>query len=903
VELDEEVQSHLHMAAQERIEQGETAEQARTSAIREFGNVGLVKEVTRDMWGWRWLETLLQDLRYGLRQLRRSPGLTTVIVLSLALGIGANTTVFTLTDAVMIKMLPVKNPHQLILLGWVSQGKSFDISTTGYGLPDSQGREGRMSFAYPLVQQLRAQGNAFSSVFGFVPMGFGKESVSLSVDGQTTIVDGAMVTGEYFSGLGVIPATGRLITNADVNQSAPRVAVISYSFWTGRFGRAPSVPGKAVFINGVPFTVVGVTPQEFFGVQPGVSPDVWVPLVREERLVPWGNSPVATQMWTRPDWWWVMIMARLKPGVSEQEALAAANGPFLQSAMAAAKKGLKLTEAPQLVCVPASRGLDMMRNWISRPLWLLTVVVGLVLLIACANIATLLLAHAAARQREIGVRLALGASRWRLVRQLLTESVSVSAVGGFLGLLVAQWGSRPLLVLMAGDTTSLDLGRHADLPVLGFCAGVSVLTGILFGLAPAIRATQADATPNLKKSGSGFAMMGSRFSLGNALVIVQVALSLVLLVGAGLLVRTLFNLDNQNLGFNRQSLLLFAIDPTKSGYEGRRVLSLCDTLRERLQAVPGVRAVTSSELALLTGWMNNSPIGIEGSQPKSVQETSVEWDAVGPDFFETMGIRVLLGRSIDRRDTSDSPKVAVINEALARHYFSDGNPIGRQFSFSDKFDPTNAYEIVGVVENAKYESLRTDPQMLYVPMAQQKNAYPGRTYFEVRTAGDPRAFIPTIRSAVREIDRSLGLEDVKTQTQQIEEDLTQERMFAELCSFFGLLALGLASVGLYGLMAYSVTQRTNEIGIRMALGAQRKQVLYMVLRKSVALVAVGAAVGLAAALAATRLIVSELYGLKPTDPLTLGLATCFMLAVAALAAYVPARRATKVDPMVALRYE
>jgi predicted permease len=437
---------------------------------------------------------------------------------------------------------------------------------------------------------------------------------------------------------------------------------------------------------------------------------------------------------------------------------------------------------------------------------------------------------------------------------------------------------------------------------MGFCASVSTLTGILFGLAPAIRATRVDVAPSLKESASGFAMLASRLPLGRALVIVQVALSLLLLVGAGLFVRTLSNLGSQNLGFNRHNLLMFAIDPTKSGYEGQRILRLCDNIRERLQAVPGVKAVTFSEIALVTGWMNNCPIAIEGYQARSGQDMGVEWDAVGPGFFETMGIRLLLGRPIDRRDTSNSPKTAVVNEAVARYFFGEGNPIGRRFSLGEKLDPAETFEIVGVVENAKYADLRTDPRMVYIPNAQEKSSL-GRMYFEVRTVADPTAFVAAIRSAIREIDPSLGLEGVKTQTKRIEEALTEEHMLAELCSFFAVLALGLAAIGLYGLMAYSVARRTNEIGVRMALGAQPKQVLYMILQQSVGLVAVGIVAGLLLAIATTRLIASELYGLKPTDPFTFGFATFFMLAVAALAAYFPARRATKVDPMVALRYE
>jgi predicted permease len=900
-----ELEAYLEIETDENIARGMSPEEARYAARRKLGNLTLIREEIYRMNSLAWLETLWQDFRYAFRQLQRSPGLAAVIVLSLTLGIGANTAVFTLTDAVMFKLLPVKSPQQLVLLGWVrSRGKAFDVTTFGYGIPDPQGRgrEVRASFAYPLIQQMRAQGDAFSGVFGFVPMGWSKESLSVVIGGQASAADGVMVTGDYFTGLGIVPVVGRVISDADMKANAPRVAVISYGYWTRRFGRDPSAAGTAIFINGLPFTIVGVAPPEFFGVQPGQAPDIWIPLVKEARLVPWGASSYSGDMWTRPDSWWVMIMARLKPGVSEQAALAAAQGPFLASAMAAAKKDLKPGEAPQLVFVPASRGLDTISWQFSQPLRVLTVVVALVLLIACANIATLLLARATARQREIGVRLTLGASRWRLIRQLLTESVVLSTIGGILGLLLAQWACRALLLLMSTENVALDLGQRPDATVLGFCAGVSVLTGILFGLVPAIRAARVEVAPTLKGSGSTFAMLGSRLRLGKALVIVQVGLSLVLLVGAGLFVRTLVNVERQNLGFNRHNLLIFAIDPAKSGYQTQRILRLCENVRERLQAVPGVRAVTYSSLALLTGWVSNGPIAIEGFQQKPGQDMEVYWDRVGPGFFETMGIRLLLGRTIDRRDTSTSPKVAVVNEALARYFFGEGNPIGRRFSLDEKLDPAKAFEIVGVVENAKYADLRTDPRMLYIPNAQEESSL-GRMFFEIRTAGDPTAFIGAIRGAIREIDASLALESVKTQTQQMDESVTQERMFAELCSFFSLLALGLAAIGLYGLMAYSVGRRTNEIGIRMALGAQRKQVFLMVLRQSIGLVALGVVAGLLAAVATTRLIASQLFGLKPTDPLTLGFATFFMLGVAALAAYLPARRATKVDPMVALRYE
>jgi predicted permease len=899
-----ELDAYLEAETDENIARGMSPEDARYAAHRKLGNTTLIREEIYRMNSLGWLETLWQDLRFALRQLRNNPGLTTVIVLSLGLGIGVNTAVFTVTDAVMVRMLPVKNPRQLVLLGWVRRHTSLDVSTSGYGLPDPHGREVRASFAYPLIDELRGQNKAFANVFGFVPTGFGKESVNVSIDGQAEMTDGVMVTGSYFSGLGIVPVVGRLITDADVKASAPRVAVISYSYWTRRFARDPSAVGKASFVNGVPFTIVGVTPPEFFGLQPGVSPDIWVPLLQDEKLVPYGLAARrARDLWTRADWWWVMVVVRLQPGVTEQQALTTARVPFFASVRAAAKKDLKPEEAPELVLVPASRGLDMLRFSFSRPLWVLTAVVGLVLLIACANIATLLIAQAAVRQREMGVRLSLGASRWRLIRQLLTESILLASMGGLLALLLAQWGSHTLLVLMMGNGQSLALGNRPDLAVLAFCVGVSLFTGILSGLAPALRATGVDVTPTLKESAGGFATPGAgRLRLGKALVAAQVGVTLLLLVGAGLFVRTLANLETLNLGFNPHNLIMFAVDPTKNGYEGQRLLSLCDLVCERLAAVPGVRAVTSSELPLLNGWTNNGPIAIEGYQPKANQDMQVYWDAVGPGFFDTMGIRLLLGRPIDRRDTEKSPKVAVVNEALARHFFGDINPIGRRFSLDEKLDPARMYEIVGVVDNAKYDKLRSDPLVAYLPYSQMASML-GRMYFEVRTAGNPAAFIAAIRSTMHQIDPTLGLEELKTQTQQIAEDLTQERMFAELCSLFGLLALALAAIGLYGLLAYTVARRTNEIGIRMALGAQQRQVLYLVLRQSAGLVAAGVTLGLLAALATTRLIASELYGLKPTDPLTLGFATFFLLAVAGLAAYFPARRATRVDPMVALRHE
>jgi len=898
-EMDEELRGYLDADVKEKMRAGMSYEQALRSARVEMGSMDAVKEEIRSA-GWEaTLEAFWQDLRYGLRQLKRNRAFTAAVVFTMALCIGANTAVFTLVNAVMFKLLPVRDPQRLVLLCWRGGGKSFGITTSGYGMA-----EGMASFAFPFVEQLRAQKQVFSHVFGFVPLGWSKESLNVSVDGQATMVDGAMVTGDYFSGLGVVPVLGRMISGEDVRESAPRSVVISYSYWTRQFGRAPSAVGKAIFVNGVALTVIGIAPPEFFGVQPGHAPDVWIPMVQEARIGPWGAGPPWNlKMWSTPNWWWVMVLARLAPGVTEQQALAAAQVPFLQSAEAVAKAPLKPADAPQVVFVPVSRGLDTLRWEFSKPLVILMTVVGLVLLIACANIATLLLARAAARRREIGVRLTLGASRFRLVRQLLTESILLSVIGGAAGFLLAHWGSRALLLLMSGGAQTAGLEIRPGLAVLGFSAGVSVLTGILFGLAPAMRATRIDVASSLKETATGHWGAGGRLRGGKALVVLQVGLSLLLLVSAGLFLRTLVNLEKQNLGFNPKNLLVFTLDPTKSGYEGPRALDLYENVRTRLRYLPGVQAVTLSGTGLLTNWGGNWPISPEGYQPKPGQGRNIEAQYVGPDFCRTMDVKLMLGRSIDDRDTASSPKVAVVDESLAHYFFGDSNPVGRRFSEGETFDPKKSMEIVGVVRNFKYLSLRSsNSRSVYLPYTQEEGGV-GAMHFEVRSAGDPLTLTTAARGAIREIDPNLALADVKTQTQMMAEALTQERLLAKLCTFFGCLALALAAIGLYGLMAYSVARRTHEIGIRMALGAHRRQILYMVLRQSVVLVAVGTVVGLLAAMATTRLIRSELYGLKPIDPLTFALAVLFMLAVGAFATYLPALRATKVDPMVALRYE
>ena len=890
-ELNEEIQGHLRMAAQERLEQGETAEQARTSAVREFGNVALVKEVTREMWGFAWLETLAQDLRFGLRMLAKAPALSVVVVLSLALGIGANIAIFSLIDAVMLRMLPVKEPQQLVLLSSnqtkpVQGGPGY----SGYGI----------SLSYSGFERLRRQDDVFSSVVGFVPLGFSPESVTVNVDGQPSLAGGEMVSGNYFAALGVSAILGRPLRSED-EEHATRVTVLSYGYWTRKFGRDPAIVGKTIALGGAPYTIVGVAPPEFFGVEPGRVPDFWIPLVDLPSVGPWGIA--SHSAFAAKGWWWLMVAGRLKPNVSPSAARAALDVWLRQTLTD--QVGVAPADAPAFSAglEPASRGLDYLRGKFSEPLLVLMGVVGLVLLIACANIAALLLARAEGRRREIAMRLALGASRVRLIRQLLTESLLLAAAGGMCGMVLAGWGAKILLHLMSGGP-SLPVEIHANLTVLGFAAAVSLLTGILFGLAPALGATRLSLSPALKESmrGALAGRGGARWRLGKSLVIAQVAFSLLLVTGAGLFVRTLMNLERQNLGFNPHGVLLFRVNAKQSGYEGPRELKLYDEILRRVLALPGVEGASLSFHALLSGWCETRYIAAEGGQNKPGQNPMVWLNQVGPNFVKTMRIRLLLGRDIGEQDTAASPPVVVVNESLARRLFGNLNPLGRRLTFGQTFDPKDAVEIVGVVQDAKYTDMRDKPPLTaYAPVSQGGGF--GSTYFEVRTAGDPPLLVPSVQRAVAEVDRSLALSDVKTQDQQIDEALVQEMLIARLASFFGTLALALAAIGLYGTMTYTVGRRTNEIGVRVALGASRKQILKMVLREAFALVLIGTLLGLPLALAAGRLVASQLYGLKTSDPLTLSAAISLLVAVASLAAYLPSRRASKVDPMVALRYE
>jgi len=861
---------------------------------------------------------LLQDVRYALRQLGKNPGFTAVALLTLALGIGANTAIFSLIDAVMLKTLPVRRPEQLVLLNWVSQSQPgtvpwFTHSLSGNSGQDSTGRFTSTAFPYPVFEDIRDRNEEFSSVMAFADT----DGLNVSIGGQAGPAGGELVSGDFFSTLGVEATIGRAITRRDDQPGASSVAVISHSFWVARFGGDPLAVGKAIGVNGASFTVVGVAPPEFFGVEPGAKVDVWLPLHAQPQIDPgWTKYAIPREVskFTATDDWWVLIMGRLKPDVNQQRVQAKLDVVLRQNvaSIELAKRSTDMTlQSPRAQLASAGRGLDSLREQFSKPLAVLMVVVGLVLLIACGNVANLLLSRASSRRREIAVRLALGARRMRLINQMITESVLLALAGGALGVGLAYWASALLLAFMSGGRNHIVLQVTPNLRVLAFTAGLSMLTGVLFGLAPALQGTRVVLTPSLKECWASTLQVGShsrRFGrqLSRVLVISQVAISLLLLIGAGLSVRTLTNLESEELGFDHRNLVLFGINPTQSSYKGEKLVAFYQELQRRIEAIPGVRSASLSRHTLVSGGVTIDGVAIQGYTTESGESNSgsiaVHVNDVGPEFFETFGIPVEMGRVIGDRDTAAAPKVGVVSRAFARQYLGGTNPIGRRFGFGDQRSSSDI-AIVGVVGDVRYGELRNRmPPTVYVPYAQHTKELDAMN-FEVLTGGDPKNWVGPVREAVHELDRSLPLFDVKTQVEQIEQATFQERLFARLSSFFGLLALALACVGLYGIMSYGVSQRTNEIGVRMALGAEGRDVFGLVVRQGLQLTILGVMFGVAAAWALTRFLTSFLYGVRPADPVTFGIGSLAVIVVSILSSYIPARRATKVDPMVALRYE
>ena len=853
---------------------------------------------------------MLKDLRHAVRVLLRAKGWTAVVILSLALGIGANTAIFTGVNALLLTRIPVKDPDTLVRLRYGGRNDMV-TSSSDYGY-SSKGRDGqniRTTFSFPMYQQFLTDNQTLSELFAFAPFG----RVNVVVDGQAEIANSFISTGNYYQGLGIGARIGRTIVPDDDRPTAPPVAVISSKYWHTRFSTDPAVLGKTIRVNNVVVTIVGVLPPEFTGVQQPVAeaPDIALPLALDPQLdvslPPPPGQPQQPERLAQPTYWWLQVMGRLKPGVTAAQVQANLGTVFQNTARAGLDSYLKSlsdtarntamnrtrTEVPNLLVDSAKRGVYDVNSTDVRSASILTTIVALVLLIVCANVANLLLSRATTRHKELSVRLSLGATRARLVRQLLTESLLLAFIGGALGILVGYYGKLLL-------PPPVNQGALIDWRVIGFVFGVTTLTGIVFGIAPALRATGVNVNETLKQTGRS--VTGARSRLGKSLLVVQVAVSLMLLVGSGLFLRTLHNLRQVDVGFNPQNLLLFRINPSLMRFDEKRQIALYNQLLEKIGTVPGVRAAALSNPALLSGSVNSTSIFVRGRVYPTGQRdlnNSINRLVTSTNFFEMMEIPLVLGRGFTSRDNETAPKVVVINEAAAKKYFPNENPVGQRFGSS--IETTDQLEVIGVLRDAKYNSVRDPaPPTMYVPHLQ---ARAGSAVIEVRTAGDPVSVTSGVREAVRQVEPNLPMMDVSTQLEQVERRFAQEKIFAQAYTLFGGLALLVASIGLFGLMSYAVARRTNEIGIRMALGAQRGDVMRQVLVESMILVAIGVAIGVAGSLGAGRFVSTLLFGLAPTDMLTITAATALMIAVSALAGFLPARRASRVDPMVALRYD
>ena len=894
-ELDEELRFHMEMEARKERAAGVAEEEARRSARARFGGVEQVREECRDVRGLSFLENLARDIRYGARLLRKTPVFTAIAVLSLGIGIGANTAVFTLVDTVMLRMLPVRNPEQLVVARWGAH-KSLDLMANwATGGSDGHGGWTENVFSWPAFSQMRNRGGALTAVMGFSPLG----PVSVMANSQALPTGAMVISGNYFQALGIGAIAGRPILDDDDHADGLPAAVISYRFWERVFARERSAIGKTLFINGEPCTIVGVTPKEFFGVSPGgfmMTPqvDIMLPIRFRDRMQVVGQKRVA---WFVDDLLWIQVMGRLKPGseaVAKSELAAIVKATLPESARS--ELG---SETPRVHLDPGGQGLDSLRRAFREPLLILMAVVGLTLLMACANLAGLLLARAAARQREIMLRLAVGASRGRLVRQLLVEGAVLSAAGAAAALAFAWWGVRALLAMAASGSAPIPVDVTPDARVFAFTAAVSLAVTFLFALAPALRATRVDVAGGLKQDVAAAPAIRS-FGMGSVLVAVQVAVALVLLAGATLFTRSLANLRSLPLGFNPRNVVVFDIAPGQNGYDEVRGNQLYMRMRERLNQTPGVMRASLSGYRLIGGWVSNGPILPDGKpDPKGVQS---DWNPVGPDFFEVMGIPVIVGRGFEARDMAAAPRVAVMNETLARQCFGGESPVGRRFRLSSRKDWD--VEVIGVVKDAKFNQLRGDPPpTYYIPYTQATYGFQPQMSFEVRTAENTAEALAGIRRAVAGIDARLPIMNVKTQQALIEDSLAQEHLFATLVGLFSAITLALACVGLYGSVACTVTRRTREVGVRMALGTNRMAVLRMLLRQVALTVGVGVALGLPATWMLTRIVESQLYGVKAHDLASLAMAAAGVVGVAIAAALLPARRAMRIDPVRALRYE
>ncbi len=853
----------------------------------------LLRHSLSAFWDALWLQPqrledeMFQNLRYGMRMLLKHKGFTAVAVLTLALGIGANTAVFSLINALLLRTLPVSNPHELVTIS--------AHAGSGFGF-----------ISFPMYRDLRARQEVFTDILA----NGGGTSVRLTIPGGSKTVEMdnvqiGLVTANYWSVLGVQPALGRFFTededlNPNSSETAGSLVVLSYSFWERQFGGDPRVLDRTVLVNRSPCRVIGVTPRGFYGEAVGGRPDLWVPLVSF-------SSRASLEERTGA---FTSHMARLKPGVSSEQAQASMTLLFqqlLQAERTQASPGnptrARAVQDYAIQLQPGATGISFgpHRRTYTQPLWIIMAIVALVLLIACANVANLLLASAMARQGEMSVRLALGCSRSRLVRQLLTESLLISALGTLAGLLVAWWGSHVLVRMVDTGPVPLQLDITPDMRVLAFTVAVMVLTGLGFGMAPAWRSSGFDLASAIKDQSRGGTGRRVRQYLGRTLVVIQVAISLLLLIGAGLLIRSLYNLRQIDLGFRPEQVLIFDLAHNPRSRELAELARVAREVHDRVRQIPGVNFVSVSGLMLFSPSDISTPLKIRDYMPAQGERVMARFNSVSPGYFETVGMTLVAGRGIEERDTENAPVAIVVNESMARRYFPGGSAVGQIVQIDGGTTQGKPVEIVGVVRDAKYNSLRAEVKpMLYISIQQSPR---NLRSLEVRTAEPPSTMVGPIRSTLLEVTRDVMVRRVVTLSAQVDRTLAAERLITTLCTFFGALALLLASVGLYGVISYAVARRTQEIGIRMALGATGRNVLWMVLRQSLTVVFVGITVGLSLALICTRLIASFLYGLSPRDPAAIIFSMLLLIMVALLACYLPARRATKVDPMAALRHE
>ena len=876
--LDAELRFHLDQRIADLVAGGMAPEEARRQARLEFGGLEQMKEECREVGASHFLETLIQDIRYGLRQLRRNPGFTAVAVLTLALGIGANTAIFSVVDAVLLKMLPVRDPQQLLLVG---------VRTPKHD-------QGRFGMPYPAYEHFRDHNRVFSSM-----LAYGGVGLTATLDGISDKANGELVSGSYFEALGVNVWSGRTLFPQDDSPGARPATVLGYRYWRGHFDSDPAVIGKSVLLNRVPFTIVGITPPGFFGLQIGADPEFYIPMAFEPRLVPGSRRLESGSTW------WLNIMGRLRPGVSAQRAQANLNQlfpEFLQATVAEAPpnwpESMKDAFLKQwIVLAPGSQGQSSLRERFRLPILILMGVVLLVLLIACTNVANLLLARGVARRREVATRMALGAARKRIIRQFLTESILLTVAGSLAGLAMAGWFTRFLGEFLLRQAAFLDL--QIDHRTILFTAAISLMVGILFGLFPALRTTREDPGTVIKEGNAAApSLLPLRMTFAQGLIILQVALSLLLLASVGLLVRSLENLEEVNTGFTHEQVLLFSVNPTESGYTGTRLLNFYDRLQQDLQALAGVRSASLSFASPLSRYESTTMISEFGTRPAVHSRSHSYRNIISPDYFATLGIRLIAGREFTERDSASAPKVAIVNQTFARDYFGSESPLGKNLGYGPGQN-SGPVEIVGLAQDSKYNSLRErHVPMVYLPY--QQFASVSEMTFELRVRGRTTLPLAAIR---HQVGPAVPITNVTTLEEQVSESLLPERVTVTVTSIFGLLALVLTGIGLYGVISHWASQRTHEIGIRMALGAQRLDVLKHVLSQGFGLILIGIVAGIAVALGVTRLISSFLYGVKPTDPITFIAVSLILTAVALLACYIPARRAAKVDPMVALRHE